>query len=175
MNWEKLLLGEVDFIKRIAIVGILSYILLILVLRISGKRTLSKMNAFDLIITVALGSTFATVIMDTTVAVAEGMAALGLLIGLQYLITWTSVHFPLVGGIVKSAPTLLFHQGEFLEINMKKMRVIRPEMDQAVRNSGNSSYDEVAAIILETDGSMSVLSHDGKLAADLADSKRILQ
>lgn len=55
-GWESLL--------RIIIVGSAAYAFLVVVLRVSGKRTLSKMNAFDLVITVALGSTLATVLMD---------------------------------------------------------------------------------------------------------------
>jgi uncharacterized membrane protein YcaP (DUF421 family) len=53
-----------------AVAGIVAYTSLILLLRISGKRTLAKMNAFDLIVTVALGSVLATVILSKDVALA---------------------------------------------------------------------------------------------------------
>jgi len=76
---------------RTLVIGVLAYINLIVLLRISGRRTLSKMNAFDLIVTVALGSTFATILLNRDVSLAEGTLALALLIGLQYLVTWTSV------------------------------------------------------------------------------------
>ena len=67
-------------IIRIVIVGVLAYAALVLVLRISGNRTLSKMHAFDLVVTVALGSTLATVILSKDVALAEGLTAFALLI-----------------------------------------------------------------------------------------------
>src|SRR5919106_4441321 len=76
---------------RVLLVGTLAYAALVLLLRISGKRTLTKLNAFDLAVTVALGSTLATVLLSSSVALAEGVLALGLLISLQYLITWLSV------------------------------------------------------------------------------------
>lgn len=60
---------------RMVVVGLLAYICLILLLRISGKRTLAKMNAFDLVVTVALGSTLSAVAMSKDVALAEGGAA----------------------------------------------------------------------------------------------------
>ena len=72
---------------RVLIVGTLAYVALVLLLRVSGKRTLSKMNAFDLVVTVALGSTLATVILSKDVALTEGVTAFALLIGLQFGIT----------------------------------------------------------------------------------------
>ncbi|MDP9439064.1 MAG: DUF421 domain-containing protein, partial [Actinomycetota bacterium] len=50
---------------RVAAVGTAAYFALVLLLRISGKRTLSKINAFDLVVTVALGSTLATVLLSS--------------------------------------------------------------------------------------------------------------
>ena len=76
---------------RTAVVGVLAYLALVFLLRISGKRTLSKMNAFDLVVTVALGSTLATVLLSKNVALANGVLAFALLIGLQFAITWLSV------------------------------------------------------------------------------------
>jgi uncharacterized membrane protein YcaP (DUF421 family) len=76
---------------RVLLVGTLAYAALVLLLRISGKRTLSKLNAFDLVVTVALGSTLATVLLSKSVALAEGVLALCLLVSLQYAIAWLSV------------------------------------------------------------------------------------
>ena len=58
-------------VGRTIVVGILAYIALVSLLRVSGKRTLSKMNAFDLVVTVALGSTLATILLSKDVALAE--------------------------------------------------------------------------------------------------------
>jgi uncharacterized membrane protein YcaP (DUF421 family) len=65
-----------DSLLRTLVVGVLAYVALVVFLRISGKRTLSKMNAFDLIVTVALGSTLATVTLSKEVALADGALAL---------------------------------------------------------------------------------------------------
>ena len=69
-------------IGRTALISVTAYAALVLFLRISGKRTLSKLNAFDLVVTVALGSTLATILLSQDVALAEGLTALGMLIGL---------------------------------------------------------------------------------------------
>ena len=65
-GWESLL--------RTLVVGALTYVVLVAFLRVSGKRTLAKMNAFDLVVTVALGSTLATVLLSKDVALADGHA-----------------------------------------------------------------------------------------------------
>lgn len=63
-------------IGRTLLVGVLAYVALILLLRLSGKRTLAKLNAFDLVVTVAIGSTLATILLSESVALAEGVVAL---------------------------------------------------------------------------------------------------
>lgn len=64
-----------ESIFRTTVITILAYVLLIFLLRVSGKRTLSKMNAFDFIVTIALGSTLATVMLNKNVAFADGILA----------------------------------------------------------------------------------------------------
>jgi len=141
---------------RILLVGPLAYGALMVLLRMSGKRTLTKLNAFDLVITVALGSTLATVVLSKDVALAEGVLAQGLLAGLQYAITWSSVRFRRVEDAVKSEPTLLLHQGRFLDGAMMAQWVTRTELLAVLRGSNVASPEDAAAIVLETDGSFSV-------------------
>ncbi|MFC8586714.1 hypothetical protein ACFUGD_19535 [Streptomyces sp. NPDC057217] len=61
--------------------------------RLSGKRTLTKMNAFDLVVTVALGSTLSTVLLDRGVSLTEGVLALALPAFLQFVNAKAAVHF----------------------------------------------------------------------------------
>lgn len=142
---------------RTLIVGSAAYFLLILLLRASGKRTLSKMNAFDFVITVALGSTLATVLLNKSVPLAEGVTALALLIYLQWVITWSSVRFDRIQGVVKAEPTLLVRGGEYLDSAMQRQRVTREEILAAVRQSGKAEISAVDLVVLETDGSLSVI------------------
>ena len=143
---------------RVLLVGTLAYVALVLLLRISGKRTLSKLNAFDLVVTVALGSTLATVLLRKSVALAEGALALALLISLQYAIAWLSVRSPRLEGMIKAEPTLLLHRGRFLEQAMRAERITREEILAALRASGAAEPQAIAAVVLETDGSLSVIA-----------------
>lgn len=142
---------------RVLIIGVFAYGALIFLLLASGKRTLSKWNSFDFVVTIALGSTLATVIMSKDVSFAEGVVALVLLIGLQFLITWLSVRYNWVENLVKAKPTLLFDKGDFLRGAMKRQRVAEGEVLMAIRAEGIASIEEVEAVVLETDGSFSVI------------------
>ena len=142
---------------RVVIVGTCAYLALIALLRISGKRTLAKLNAFDFVITVALGSTLATVLLSSSVALAEGVTALGVLIGLQYLVAWASVRSRRVERLVKSEPALVYRNG-FLHDAMRQERVTVNELSQAARGQGYTDLSKVSAVVLETDGTFSILT-----------------
>jgi uncharacterized membrane protein YcaP (DUF421 family) len=146
---------------RVLIVGVLAYGALITTLRISGNRTLSKMNAFDFVVTVALGSTLATILLSSQVALAEGVLALALLVGLQFAVTWASVRSPAVSRLVKSEPRLLLHDGRMLPGQMRAARVVEAEVRAAVREQGIGALADVGAVVLETDGSFSVITRSG--------------
>lgn len=142
---------------RVLVVGTAAYGALIVMLRASGKRTLSKMNAFDLVVTVALGSTLATVLLNVTVPLAEGVLALALLVYLQFAITWLSVRSPRFRNLIKGEPTLLVHDGQYLHSALVRQRVTQEEIDAALRDSGKSDLAQVKSVVLETDGSMTVI------------------
>lgn len=146
---------------RVVAVGIMAYVGLLFLLRISGKRTLSKLNAFDLIVTVALGSTLATVLLSRDVALLEGLLAFAVLIGAQYLITALSVRSAFARRLVKSEPRLLFYRGQMLADALLEERVTRNEVRAVVRASGFSNLGNVDAVVLETDGSFNVIGAGG--------------
>lgn len=153
-------------VLRTLVVGVFAYVALVAILRIAGKRTLAKMNAFDFVVTVALGSTLATILLNKDVALVEGVVALALLVVLQMVVAFLSVRSPVVAALVKSEPTLIVRGGEMLRDAMRRERVAAREVEQAARQSGIAKVDEVDAMILETDGSFSVVpvvpgSHSG--------------
>lgn len=161
-SWETLL--------RTLTVGVLSYVVMVVFLRMSGKRTLSKMNAFDFVVTVALGSTLATMLLNRNVALAEGALAIALLVGLQFLVTWSAVRVGWVKKFVTGEPEMVLHRGLFLDGPMKRTRVTQEEVRAAVRSSGIADLADVEAVVLETDGSFSVIRGDGvRSGSSLAD------
>ena len=154
---QNLFFTDWNSIGRTLLIGIAAYVGLILLLRASGKRTLSKMNAFDLVVTVALGSTLATVLLTKSVALADGLVAFALLIFLQFSLTWLSVRFTFISNLVKAQPTLLVYQGQFLPQALKAERITEDEILAALREKGVSEVSQAAAVVLETEGSLSIL------------------
>ena len=146
-----------DGIWRTLVVGLCAYVALVGVLRITGKRTLSKMNAFDLVVTVSLGSTLATILLSKDVALAEGVTAFLLLAGAQYAVTWTSMRSPRFRRWIKAEPRALLRDGRLIPDALRAERVTPDEVDAAIRGAGHADAGGIALVMLETDGSMSVV------------------
>ncbi|WP_137176285.1 DUF421 domain-containing protein [Roseomonas sp. AR75] len=144
-------------IGRTLLVGVLAYVALVAMLRVSGKRTLSKMNAFDLVVTVALGSTLATILLSPDTALAEGLVALALLIGLQRVVAAASVRSEGAQAFVKATPALLLLRGRMLSEALRRERVTTEEVLAALRADGLARPEDAAAVVLETDGTLTVL------------------
>ncbi|AKB64622.1 MAG: YetF domain-containing protein [Methanosarcina mazei] len=154
-------------IVRVLVLGIAGYIALIFFLRVSGKRTLSKLNAFDFVITVALGSTFGSFILSKDISLSEGLTGLAVLIWLQHMISWLTVRSDFIKGVVRGEPTLVYYNGEYLKDAMKRSRVVESEIEQSVRNEGHANLEDVGAVILETDGSFSIIGQSEKEGKEL--------
>lgn len=142
---------------RILVVGLCAYTGLVLILRVTGKRTLSKMNAFDFVVTVSLGSTLASAVLSSDVSVSEALLAFALLCGLQFAITFLSVRSRRFQHLVKSEPALLAWRGALLPDALRRERVTEAEVLAALRASGKATLSAAYAVVLETDGSFSVL------------------
>lgn len=161
---------------RVVVMGTIVYVALIICLRVTGKRTLSKWNAFDFIVTISLGSILASSVLSDSVALAEGVLAVVVLIGLQFLITWLSVRFDWVIDLVKAEPTLLFDRGAMLPEALRSQRVTESEVRAAVRSAGIAALEDVDAVVLETDGSFSVIKQSGSVSRSaLQDIKRLTE
>ncbi|GGG72410.1 DUF421 domain-containing protein [Salipiger pallidus] len=157
MDWSDMFFQGWNGIIRTLVVGTLAYAFLVVSLRVSGKRTLAKLNAFDLVVTVAFGSTLASILLSEDVALAEGVTALILLIALQYGVTTLSVHSRKFARVVRAEPALLLRDGEPLPDAMRRARVTHEELEAVVRTAGHPDLMDASAVILESDGSFSVI------------------
>ena len=149
-DWQSLL--------RAFILTVLAYVTLIIFIRLSGKRTLSKMNAFDFLVTIALGSCLATVSLNKDIALAEGALVYFTLIFLQFIITWASVRVKKVKKLVTGQPALLLYKGELLGDAMKHERITVEEIYMKARESGIANLEEIEVIVLETTGDITIIS-----------------
>lgn len=164
-------------VLRVILVGAAAYISLIVVLRITGRRTLSQLNAFDFIVTVAFGSTLATIVLSADTAWAEGAAALALLAALQWLVASIAAAWPAARRVITSAPKVVVRDGLLRHDVMRASRLNEADVMQAIRSSGSADLSGVAAVVLETNGKLSVIGRssvgDGRaLSALLSDDDR---
>jgi len=145
---------------RILAITITTYAVLVLILRGAGKRSLSKLNIFDLVVTVALGSTLATIMLSKDVTFAEGALAFAVLCGLQWSVAWLSLRSDWFKRMIRSEPRMLFDNGRFLDRAMSDERILRQEIDAEIRNHGFGDRESIAAVVLETDGTFSVIAKE---------------
>lgn len=153
---EELLFKDWESLGHIAICGVISYLALFLFIRISGKRTLAKLNAFDFVVTVTLGSTLSSMIL-AKVTVAEGCVALIVIIVLQYALAWLAKESPSMEKVINSTPTLLFYDGKFLEEPMKKEVVTKEEIYAEIRKFRIHRIEDVKAVVMELNGELTVV------------------
>ena len=136
----------------------LTYVSIIIILRTSGKRTLSSFNSFDFLITVTIGSISATTILSDSTKFFDGMAAIIILVILQYIVAKLSVYLKSFSKMIKSEPTLLYYDGQYIERNLKKMRVSKDDILQEIRVNSGVTIDRVHSVILEANGNLSVVT-----------------
>ena len=145
-------------VVQVILVGAAAYTLLVVILRVSGKRALSQLNAFDFVVGVALGSILATTLLNSDVALTEGFTALALLVGLQFLVATISAHRPKARTGITSQPALLLAHGHILHKALKRHRLTEAELRQAARMHGAGDLAEVEAVVLESNGTLSVIT-----------------
>ena len=145
---------------HLLVVGIPLYVVVVLVLRVFGKRTLAKMSAFDLVVTIALGSVLGGSLLNGNVALGTAVLAVVLLVALQFAVSWLSLRSRRFLDIVRSEPALLYYGGRFLDDAMKSERITRDVVIAGMRSAGFLRFDQVHAVVLETDGSLSVMPRE---------------
>lgn len=168
LDWNLIFDGWAPVIRTL-ILGTLAYVLLVLLLRVSGKRTLSKMNAFDFVVTIALGSTLATVLISRDVSLVQGTVALSLLILLQLICTSLATRFAWFQNLIKAQPTLVFFRGQYLEDALRWQRITKEEVVAAMRSQGIADPSSVDAVVIESEGTLSALANGVASREELAD------
>ena len=157
---EKLFFKDWESIYHVALCSVIAYITLFIFIRISGKRTLAKLNAFDFVVSVTLGSTLSSMIL-VKVTLAEGCVALLIIIILQYLLAWTAKKSHIMENIINSTPILLYYNGKFLEKAMQKEAITEEEILAEIRRYRLDSLTDVKAVVMELNGEISVIKKSG--------------
>ena len=158
MNNVELFVAGWPALLRIVMVGTVTFIGLVLLLRLTGNRTLSRLTTFDFIVTVAVGAVFGRALTAKDVSVAEALLAIVLLIVLQYVFSWLKMQSRTMERMFSAEPVVLYMDGDVREVAMRRERLTVNDLMSAVRTHGFRSLDEVDAVILEATGRISVFA-----------------
>lgn len=141
----------------ILIRSIISFILLMIMARIMGKKQISQLTFFDYCVGITIGSIAATMSVDQNVKIANGLMAL-LIWGLfPFILAYLSIKSMWFTKIVDGSPTILIQSGEVLDKNMKKTFLSIEELMLLLREKGTFKVSDVEMAILETNGQLSIL------------------
>ncbi len=146
-----------EAVWRVLFIALTGYVTLLVLLRAAGQRTLAQMSSVDFIITVTIGSAFGRVLTAREVALIEVVAAFGALVALQRIVAWIWGRSPGLRAYVTSPPAVLYRSGETFDTVLRRKGLRLDDLRTAARQEGFGSLDDVEVIMLESNGSFSVL------------------
>lgn len=136
------------------------YTVLLLGLRLTGKREVGQMTPFDLVLLLLLSNAVQNAMTGPDTSVSGGIvAAITLLLVNAFLTRLVGQHRHL-RKLVEGTPRLLIHSGQVVSKNLAKENLTVDELHQALREHGVASITDVGLAVLEVDGAISVLKKD---------------
>lgn len=136
------------------------YLLVLLGVRLSGKREVGQMTPFDLTLLLLLSNAVQNAMTGPDTSLAGGVIAACTLLLMNYLVAEFSGANRRFRKLVQGQPTLLVHDGKLIESHLAKEHVSMDELQRALREHGIANYQDVALAVLEVDGSISCLKYD---------------
>ena len=147
-----------EFVVRVALSVLLLFALVIFIAHFFGPRTFASFTSFDFLINVTAGSLVASSIMGQNLV--GGALSLLCLAALQWLISLISARSQRWHDLVDNPPVVLIERGQYLRDAMRRARVSPQSLEQQLRSQGVTDVNKVQFAILESGGSISVISGD---------------
>lgn len=142
--------------------GVLSAVALawiVAIVRMLGVRALSKMTAFDFVITLASGSLLATAdTADTPAAFCQAVASLTALLCLQYALAWGRSRLPAVRRVIDNRPLIVMRDGEIDEEGLRASRMSEDDVRSRLREAGVADPADVSLFTMEATGDVSIVT-----------------
>lgn len=142
------------------LVGSVGYLTLVILLRGTGPRTMAKMTPLDFVIAVTLGSAFGRVITAVDVSLAQAIAALLLLVLVQWVLAATRSRWRFMRRLLDAPPVLLYYRGKLQTKALRRHRLTDVDVHTAARQAGHGSLANIQAVILHQDGSLGIIAPD---------------
>ena len=142
-----------DLVIRAAVV----FGFIFLITRIAGRRQLSELEPFDVILLVVLGDLVQQGITQSDESVTGTLIVISTVTLLSVSVGWLSFRFGRIRLITEGEPIILIHDGELVEPNLRRERLTRSDLEEEARKQQLSSLDQIRWAILEDDGTISVI------------------
>jgi len=142
-----------EFILRAVVV----YVVLLAMIRISGKRTMGQFTPFDVLLIVLLGNAVQNSLLGKDQSLLGGLFLAAILISLNWLVGFVSSRSRRAERLIEGEPVVLARDGKLFERVLKRELVSENDFEEALRQNGQLTMDDVALALLETDGRISVV------------------
>ncbi|MBO0911162.1 MAG: DUF421 domain-containing protein [Acidobacteria bacterium] len=139
---------------------IVIYLVVLIGVRLSGKREVGQMTPFDLTLLLLISNSVQNAMTGPDTSLAGGLVAAATLLVMNYLIAEFAGGNRHFRRFVEGQPSLLIHDGQLILSHMAKEHVSMDQLERALREHGISSYHDIALAVLEVDGSISCLKYD---------------
>lgn len=150
-----------DAIAKGILLSALGLFWIILLVRIVGLRSFSKMTNFDFVMTVAMGSLLAGAAQTGKwVDLVQILTAMMALFAVQFTVAYLRKRSDAVDSVLQNSPVLLMRNGEILHAALRRTRVTEADLIAKLREANALELSAVKAVVLETTGDVSVLHGD---------------
>jgi uncharacterized membrane protein YcaP (DUF421 family) len=136
--------------------GLIIYVFLIVILRMTGRRQIGQMAPFDLVLLLVLSNGVQNSMNGGDNSVTAGIILSVTLIGLNTLVSYITFRWKKMERLIEGRPQILIHNGKIYEDMLALNKITHNEIEAALRRSGISAVDNVHYAILETNGDISV-------------------
>ena len=147
-------------VAAIALRTAVIYLVVLVGVRLSGKREVGQMTPFDLTLLLLISNSVQNAMTGSDNSLIGGIAAALTLLLMNYVIAELSGTNRRFRKMVEGQPSLLIHDGKIITAHMAKEHVSMDELERSLREHGINSYHDVALAVLEVDGSISCLKYD---------------
>lgn len=138
--------------------GAFVYLFVLLIFRISGKRTLSSISTFDLVLTLIISETLQQAMIDDDNSMTNAMLLVLTLVGIDILLSVFKQRMPGLSRLLDSAPVVVVKGGDLQHEQMRKERVDEADLLNAARHSqGVSRMDQIDYAVVEPSGDITII------------------
>jgi uncharacterized membrane protein YcaP (DUF421 family) len=137
--------------------GIAVFTFLYLLMRIVGRRELSTLEPFDLILLVVLGDAVQQGLTQDDYSLTGSFLAVGTIAILQLVVSYTNFHVPRLRPILSGEPIIVVQDGKPIERNLRRERVTIEDLLSAARRQNIAKLDDVAWAVMETSGEITFI------------------